>query len=325
MKIAFVSELPQRKKVPRDEPNLRTEFAWMVALDADHYNIVRDPLPSGYDLVIVIIPKGELYLNTVGIRMEHDLKNPTSQLLHSNLINDLKVRNTKVGYVQEGPNWLFNDYSIDDQFAFYGQLADADIIFAHNLSDQKFYRGMFPGKQVNIMRTLMLTDNIGKRHETEDKTFIGGNFAKWYGGFQSFVVAQQFGNEIWCQDSHAKQQGEDRIEGLNHYSRMSWIDWIHEISRFKYAVHLMPTVAAGTFSLNCAYWGIPCIGNFKVDTQQICFPDLSVDIDDIASANESCTFIKDASCYSEVSEKAQFQFEKYYSEKAWKKYFDEQI
>ena len=325
MKIAFVSELPQRKKVPRDEPNLRTEFAWMVALDADHYNIVRDPLPSGYDLVIVIIPKGELYLNTVGIRMEHDLKNPTSQLLHSNLISDLKVKNAKVGYVQEGPNWLFNDYSIDDQFAFYGQLADADIIFAHNLSDQKFYKGMFPGKQVNIMRTLMLTDNIGKRHKTEDKTLIGGNFAKWYGGFQSFVVAQNFDNEIWCQDSHAKQFGEDRIEDLNHYSRLSWIDWIHEISKFKYAVHLMPTVAAGTFSLNCAYWGIPCIGNFKVDTQQICFPDLSVDIDDIASAMECTSCLQEPSFYRDVTEKALYQFEKYYSEKAWRAHFDEQI
>ena len=50
-----------------------------------------------------------------------------------------------------------------------------------------------------------------------------------------------------------------------------------------------------------------------------------MDIDDIVSANESCTFIKEASRYSDVSENAQFQFEKYYSEKAWKKHFDEQI
>ena len=106
-----------------------------------------------------------------------------------------------MGYVQEGPNWLFNDYSIEDQFAFYGKLADVDIIFAHNSSDKKFYKGMFPGKQVNIMRTLMLTDKIGEGHKPEDKTLIGGNFARWYGGFQSFVVAQQFDNEIWCKIS----------------------------------------------------------------------------------------------------------------------------
>ena len=56
------------------------------------------------------------------------------------------------------------------------------------------------------------------------------------------------------------------------------------LSTFKYAVHLMPTVAAGTFSLNCAYFGIPCIGNIKVDTQRFCHPDLSVAVDDVSKA-----------------------------------------
>ena len=268
MKIAFMSELGVAGKVMRGEPNLRTEFAWMVALDADHYNLIRDPLPQGYDLVIVIIPKGEVFLNAVGVRMDKNASNPSSQLLHSNLISDLKEKNIKVGYVQEGPNWLFNDYNIEDQF---------------------------------------------------------GNFARWYGGFQSFVIANEFDNEIWCQESHAKQPNEDNVEGLNHYSRLSWIDWVHEISRFKYAVHLMPTVAAGTFSLNCAYWGIPCIGNSIVDTQNICFPDLSVHIDDTESARKSCIYLKDVKKYKEVSEKARSQFDEFYSEQAWKKYFYEQI
>ena len=327
MKIAFISELTMmgNMSVYRDHNNLRTEFAWMIALDADHYNFVRDQPPSGYDLVIVIIPKGEVFLNAIGIRLGHNHSNPTSGLLHSNFINDLKERNEKVGYVQEGPNWLFNDYSIDDQFAFYARLAEVDIIFAHNSSDKKFYKGMFPGKKINVMRSLMLTDKIGKGHKTEDKTLIGGNFARWYGGFQSFVIANEFENEIWAQDSHAKQIGENQVEGLKHYNRMSWADWIHEISRFKYAVHLMPTVAAGTFSLNCAYWGIPCIGNTHVDTQKACFPDLSVDIDDLEGARDSCIYVKDPQVRAEIKEKAQFQFKKFYSEEAWKKHFYEQI
>ena len=43
-------------KVPRTHDNMRTEFAWMVALDADHYNIHAEPATQ-YDLGIVIIPK----------------------------------------------------------------------------------------------------------------------------------------------------------------------------------------------------------------------------------------------------------------------------
>ena len=39
MKIAFFTEMGFQGKVPRTHDNMRTEFAWMVALDADHYNI----------------------------------------------------------------------------------------------------------------------------------------------------------------------------------------------------------------------------------------------------------------------------------------------
>ena len=56
MKIAFFTEMDFTGKIPRTHENMRTEFAWMVALNADHYNI--NSLPSKpYDLGIVIIPK----------------------------------------------------------------------------------------------------------------------------------------------------------------------------------------------------------------------------------------------------------------------------
>ena len=44
MKIAFFTEMGFTGKIPRTHENMRTEFAWMVALDADHYNI--NSLPS---------------------------------------------------------------------------------------------------------------------------------------------------------------------------------------------------------------------------------------------------------------------------------------
>jgi hypothetical protein len=39
MKIAFLTEMGFVGKIPENHPNMRTEFAWMHALDADHYNI----------------------------------------------------------------------------------------------------------------------------------------------------------------------------------------------------------------------------------------------------------------------------------------------
>ena len=39
MKIAFLTEMGFQGKIPLDHPNMRTEFAWMNALDATHYNL----------------------------------------------------------------------------------------------------------------------------------------------------------------------------------------------------------------------------------------------------------------------------------------------
>ena len=323
MKVAFVSELPFMGKVPSDNAEMRTEFAWMCALDADHFPIITEHI-EGYDLVIVIIPKGEVFLNAVGSQLV-DKENPTSVILQSDLVDRLKSKNHKVAYMQEGPNWLFNDYTIEDQINFYTQLSKMDLIFAHNESDSKFYKGLFPNTKVEVMRTLMITDSIADSLKKEDETIIGGNFSHWYGGFQSYFIAQQFENDIWIQSSHSKRLNEDRLDNLNHLERVPWLDWVNNLSRYRYAVHLMPTVAAGTFSLNCAYWGIPCIGNDKVDTQRLCFPDLSVDVDDVESAIKHAKKLKDKTFYNEVSEKSKQLYQKYYSLEAWKENFSKII
>jgi hypothetical protein len=99
---------------------------------------------------------------------------------------------------------------------------------------------------------------------------------------------------------------------------MNWADWMISLSSFKYAVHLMPTVAAGTFSLNCAYWGIPCIGNEKVDTQKLCFPELSVDIDDIELAVKLAKKLRDdKGFYNECSKESLYRYSEYYAEEKW--------
>ena len=92
-----------------------------------------------------------------------------------------------------------------------------------------------------------------------------------------------------------------------------WTDWMKQLSEFKYAVHLMPTIAAGTFSLNCAYFGIPCIGNERVDTQRICHPMLSVDVDNVYKAKQLAIRLKnDKDFYQECSDLAKFNYRSSY-------------
>ncbi len=214
-----------------------------------------------------------------------DGKNPVSDLLELNIVEKLKQTNKTVYYIQEGPHWWWNDYELNNQINFYNMVASADGIFAHNVEDVKYYKGLFPNLKVDTIPTLMIEDSIKDITPiTEDKVIIGGNFARWYGGFESYIVASEFKLPIWGQTSHAMREGEEQI--INHLPRVFWTDWMKQLSSFKYAVHLMPTVAAGTFSLNCAYFGIPCIGNINVDTQRLCHPQLSVDVHDVEKAKK---------------------------------------
>jgi len=316
MRVAFLTEMGFQGKIPVDHPNMRTEFAWMHALDADHYNIY-DQSVSGYDYIFVIFPKGKTYLSAEGSILSTQ-PNPVSDLLASGLIDRLKLSNKKILYMQEGPHWWFNDYELVDQINYYNMVMSCDTILAHNESDVAYYKGLYLNKPVYVMPTLMIDDSIKDlKPTTQDKSIVGGNFARWYGGFESYIVAQEFGVPIWGQTSHATRHGEDQL--IQHLPRVFWTDWMKQLSTFKYAVHLMPTVAAGTFSLNCAYFGIPCIGNIKVDTQRICHPELSVDVNDIVQARYLAKRLqKDALFYEHCSKTAKESYKKYYSSDLFK-------
>lgn len=313
MRIAFLTEMNFEGRIPSNHPNMRTEFAWMHALNAEHYNIHQYTSVKGYDYVFIIFPKGRVYLDACGSKISNDI-NPVTDLLASDFISVLKEQNRKIFYVQEGPHWLYNDYELVDQINFYNMLYSCDAIFAHNSSDVDYYKGLFENKPVHIMPTLMIESSIVDiKPHTANKVIIGGNFARWYGGFESFIVAQEFGVPIWGQTSHAMREGESQI--IQHLPRVQWIDWMKQLSSFRYAVHLMPTVAAGTFSLNCAYLGIPCIGNIKVDTQRICHPMLSVDIDDTYTAkNMARKLLTDEDFYNNCSVTAKQKYRECYSE-----------
>jgi hypothetical protein len=318
MKIAFLTEMGFEGKVQANHSNMRTEFAWMHALNADHRHLYHYAEVQEYDHVFIIFPKGQINYSTIGVKLG-TVPNPHSQLLTSDWLQKLKANNKKVYYVQEGPHWMFNELEVADQIYFYNMLASVDAIFAHNYSDLRYYAGMFPNTPIHIIPTLMIEDSIKDvEWKPEEKVIVGGNFARWYGGFESFIVAQEFQLPIWGQTSHAKKDNEGQF--VHHLPRVMWTDWIKQLSTFKYAVHLMPTVAAGTFILNCSYLGIPCIGNTDVDTQWKCQPELAVDVDDILGARELAKrLVEDKDFYQRCSEDAKHFYKSNYSLEEWQR------
>ena len=275
---------------------MRTEFAWMNALNADHYPIGQTPIEN-YDLGIVIIPK----------------KNPNFN------IDDLKLSCKKVAVMQEGPNWYWQDYDLAKQVWYFNTLTSADIIYTHNESDRKYYQGLTAHSDVRVMPSLMIEESIGELKQEDRKgVIIGGNFVSWYGGFDSFMIAQDFDNGlVYAPSMGRKQQGEEQF--IKHLPYLNWKSWIHELNKFKYGIHLMRTHAAGTFALNCAYLGIPCIGYKGLDTQEICHENLSVELGDLQSAKLLAQKLRnDKDFYLYCAEKCKYQYNLHFTEEIFK-------
>jgi hypothetical protein len=304
MKIAFFTEGNWSGKVSRDNPNMRTEMAWMSALEADHYNIHGGTIKGEYDLAVCIIPK----------------KNPQFN------VERIRKHCKQVASMQEGPHWYFQDYPLDQQIWFFNTLQEMDFLFVHNESDAIYFRGL-TGKDCKVMRSLMIEDTVNDLpNNTGSGVMMGGNFCHWYGGFDSYIIAQEFDEEVSVPSMGRKIDGEEQMENLNHLPYMNWMYWIAELSKRKYGVHLMRTHAAGTFALNCAYLGIPCIGYEGLDTQDICHPLTTVKVGDLTHAKELAHKLKTVPDFYKIcSETAIKRYNNEYKEEAWLQRFNSQI
>ena len=301
MEIAFFTEGNWQGNIPRHHPNMRTEMAWMCTMNADHYNINDEPNQQ-YDLGIVIIPKN----------------NPEFEP------SRLKQYCTQLASMQEGPHWYFQDYTLDRQIWFYNTLMEMDFLFVHNKIDKKYFGGL-TNKECKIMPSLMIEDSLNEL-PTEDRSgvMIGGNFCHWYGGFDSYMVAQTFEEKVFIPSMGRKIEGEEQMDNLHHLPYMNWTQWIYELNKRKYGIHLMRTHAAGTFALNCAYLGIPCIGYKGLDTQEVCHPECTIELGNIIQAKQIAEKLKkDEEFYLHCSNKAKEKYKTFYHENKFNHSFKE--
>ena len=296
--IAFLTELPFEGGVPDNHDNMRTEFAWMNALRAVNIPIVSaKKYPENFcDLVVIIVPK------TLENFIQYDI------------IGNAKRIGKKVAFMQEGPSWYYQDLKLDLSFEFFNIMNQCDFSLAHNECDKRYYEGLLTTPSY-INPTLMIETLIKDLPTVERKNvMVGGNFGKWYGGWDSYVVALEFDTDIYMPSMGRMKEEEKHIDGINHLPYCTWVEWIRQLHNFKYAVHLNPNTIGGTFYLNCAYLGIPCIGNQKANTQRLCFPDLSVDTQDLVSAKAIAHQLKtDSDFYNECSDKAKKLYDKNFS------------
>ena len=193
-----------------------------------------------------------------------------------------------------------------------------DFLLTHNKSDISYFKGIFKMPTFNL-QSLMIEDTIKNiPRENNQLPIIGGNFCSWYGGVDSYFVAQNFNKPTFIPSMGRKIENEDQFPSLHHLPYMMWNEWIKTLASFNVGIHLMRTHAAGTFALNCAYLGIPCIGYKGLDTQETLHPDLSVNVGDIEKANKLAIKLRDdKSFYNHCSTSSKDLYQIYYTEEKW--------
>ena len=305
MNICFVSQNGHAGKLPRDFANCRTEFSWQIALNADHIpmqNLINNTakINSRYDIIIVILPK----------------KLENFDILK--LLTIIRMLGNKIAVMQEGPAWYYQDYDYVNQVNYLNFLSQMDFLLTHNKSDIPYFKGIFKKPTFNL-QSLMIEDAVKDvLCENNGMPIIGGNFCSWYGGVDSYFVARNFDKPIFIPSMGRKIQNEEQFPGLHHLPYMMWNEWIKALANFNVGIHLMRTHAAGTFALNCAYLGIPCIGYKGLDTQETLHPDLSVDIGNIEKANNLASKLKnDKEFYNYCSQTAVDNYKLSYTENVW--------
>ncbi len=180
---------------------------------------------------------------------------------------------------------IFKIILVEVQFNYVNLLLQSDWVYCHNESDVNYYKGL-GCTDVRVMQSLMIPEGLVPRSEWGNGTIIGGNFVSWYGGFDSYLVARETNDKISAPSMGRKQEQEDAIEDIQYLAYMSWREWITCLSHYNIGVHLMRTHAAGTFAMNCAFHGIPCIGYKGLDTQEILHPLTTVEVGDLDEAKE---------------------------------------
>lgn len=307
MKIAFFSEIGQDNGImfPRNYHNMRTDVAWSVALNAPVYSFSTKEFPA-VDLAIMICPK----------------KNPE----HCFHFFERFKEKCLFANVQEGPQYGFQDFSVENQLSYLSFLSELDFIFAHNEQDRLYFKGIFPEKEVHCLPSLLIEDSIPSiPYEVRSGSLISGNMTTWYGGMDSFIVGQILGEQVYAPSMGRKQQGEELIDGLIHLPYMSWQDWFLQLNKRKYGVNLMRTFAAGSFSLACARLKVPCLGwgrnddnelsSEGTDTQRLLFPELTVPTGNMVKMVQVSKHLRDNSLfYDHVAEYAAKAYNEIYSE-----------
>ena len=304
------SEMGFEGYFPVNYPNLRVLETQLLYLEAYHLPIHK------------ILNDGKTYKGSILYNIgKGGFEKPyISDLYHNyhNVVSLLQEKFDEIYIYQDGEIGWWNQVDTRLQAWWYNQLRAANGILVPNSTDIPFYKGLFPDKEIKVIRSVMTDEGLDKTKfkPQENRTIVTGPLTREYNGFSQVLIAHNADMPIDIPPMGESRMPKDSWEmarnlGINYLQYMSWVDWMYNLSRYKIGYMMSAATASGSFALNCAYLGIPCIGDKRADTQSILFPDLAIDVFDNKKALDlTLKLKKDLDFYIEVSNKAKGLYKK---------------
>ena len=304
------SEMGFEGYFPVNYPNLRVLETQLLYLEAYHLPIQK------------IFNEGKTYKGSILYNIgKGGFEKPyISDLYHNyhNVVSLLQEKFDEIYIYQDGEIGWWNQVDTRLQAWWYNQLRASNGILVPNSTDIPFYKGLFPDKEIKVIRSVMTDEGLDKTKfkPQENRTIITGPLTREYNGFSQVLIAHNADMPIDIPPMGESRMPKDSWEmapnlGINYLNYMSWVDWMYNLSRYKIGYMMSAATASGSFALNCAYLGIPCIGDKRADTQSILFPDLAIDVFDNKKALDlTLKLKKDLDFYIEVSNKAKRLYKK---------------
>jgi len=318
------SEMGFEGYFPINYPNLRVLETQLLYLEAYHLPIQK------------IFNEGKTYKGSLLYNIgKGGFEKPyISDLYHNyhNVVSLLQEKFDEVYIYQDGEIGWWNQVDTRLQAWWYNQLRAANGILVPNSTDIPFYKGLFPDKEIKVIRSVMTDEGLDKTKfkPQENRTIVTGPLTREYNGFSQVLIAHNADMPIDIPPMGESRMPKDSWEmapnlGINYLQYMSWVDWMYNLSRYKIGYMMSTATASGSFALNCAYLGIPCIGDKRADTQSILFPDLAIDVFDNKKALDLTTKLKnDLDFYIEVSNKAKRLYKKEFTKEKMLKLLEDE-
>ena len=318
------SEMGFEGYFPVNYPNLRVLETQLLYLEAYHLPIQK------------IFNEGKTYKGSLLYNIgKGGFEKPyISDLYHNyhNVVGLLQEKFDEVYVYQDGEIGWWNQVDTRLQAWWYNQLRAANGILVPNSTDIPFYKGLFPDKEIKVIRSVMTDEGLDKTKfkPQENRTIVTGPLTREYNGFSQVLIAHNTDMPIDIPPMGESRMPKDSWEmapnlGINYLQYMSWVDWMYNLSRYKIGYMMSTATTSGSFALNCAYLGIPCIGDKRADTQSILFPDLAVDVFDNKKALDLTIKLKnDLDFYIEVSNKAKRLYKKEFTKEKMLKLLEDE-